>query len=62
MKLKWDDTEIAASARFEAGLVGVGKTADISGVVLESMGEQVDLLSRRIPVATEEAYWRIHLL
>lgn len=39
---------------FEAGLVGVGKTADISGQALDEMGQRISEMSLRIPVATKE--------
>lgn len=41
-------------ADFEAGLIGVGKTADLSGSELASLGKDIDALSKRIPVATGE--------
>ena len=41
-------------ADFEAGLIGVGKTADLSGTELKSLGKDIDALSKRIPVATDE--------
>lgn len=39
---------------FETGLVGVGKTADLSGRALESFGKSIIGLSKNIPVATSE--------
>ena len=41
-------------ADFETGLIGVGKTADLSGAELESLGKDIDELSKRMPVATDE--------
>ena len=41
-------------ADFETGLIGVGKTADLSGVKLEALGKDIDELSKRMPVATDE--------
>jgi TP901 family phage tail tape measure protein/lambda family phage tail tape measure protein len=41
-------------ADFEAGLIGVGKTANLSKTELASLGKDVDGLSKRIPVATDE--------
>ena len=41
-------------ADFEAGLIGVGKTANLSGDQLASLGKDIDALSKRIPVATDE--------
>ena len=41
-------------ADFEAGLIGVGKTADLSGTELASLGKDIDALSKRIPMATDE--------
>lgn len=40
--------------RFEAGLIGVGKTADISGEQLANLGRDVQEIARRVPVATTE--------
>ncbi|HET6416474.1 MAG TPA: phage tail tape measure protein [Polyangiales bacterium] len=45
---------VTDAARFEQGLVGVGKTADLSGAALKALGQDVLELSTRIPVATEE--------
>ena len=36
-------------ARFESGLIGVGKTANIEGAALRSLGADIDELSRRMP-------------
>ncbi len=41
-------------ADFETGLIGVGKTADLSGAELEALGKEIDELSKRMPVATDE--------
>ncbi len=41
-------------ADFEAGLIGVGKTANLSKTELASLGQDIDALSKRIPVATDE--------
>ena len=41
-------------ADFETGLIGVGKTADLSGAELEALGKDIDELSKRMPVATDE--------
>jgi len=41
-------------ADFEAGLIGVGKTANLSKTELASLGKDIDALSKRIPVATDE--------
>ncbi|MBL6934103.1 MAG: phage tail tape measure protein [Alphaproteobacteria bacterium] len=41
-------------ADFEAGLIGVGKTANLSGSELASLGKDIDALSKRLPVATDE--------
>ena len=41
-------------ADFEAGLIGVGKTANLSKTELTSLGQDIDALSKRIPVATDE--------
>ena len=41
-------------ADFEAGLIGVGKTANLSQSALTSLGQDIDALSKRIPVATDE--------
>ena len=41
-------------ADFEAGLIGVGKTANLSKAELASLGQDIDALSKRIPVATDE--------
>jgi TP901 family phage tail tape measure protein/lambda family phage tail tape measure protein len=41
-------------ADFEAGLIGVGKTANLSRTELASLGQDIDALSKRIPVATDE--------
>ena len=41
-------------ADFETGLIGVGKTADLSGTELEALGKEIDELSKRMPVATDE--------
>ncbi|MCP4541404.1 MAG: phage tail tape measure protein [Chloroflexi bacterium] len=41
-------------ADFEAGLIGVGKTANLSGDKLASLGKDIDTLSKRIPVTTDE--------
>ncbi len=41
-------------ADFETGLIGVGKTADLSGAELESLGKDIDELSKRMPVATDK--------
>jgi TP901 family phage tail tape measure protein len=40
--------------QFEKGLVGVGKTADLSGKALEDMGKQIADMSLRLPIATTE--------
>jgi len=40
--------------RFERGLVGVGKTSDISGAQLQSLGSDIRLLSRELPLALDE--------
>lgn len=45
---------IVNAARFEAGLVGVGKTANIEGARLQALGEQIDGLSRRLPNSADE--------
>lgn len=39
---------------FETGLVGVGKTADLSGRALQDFGKEIIGLSKDIPVATSE--------
>jgi TP901 family phage tail tape measure protein/lambda family phage tail tape measure protein len=41
-------------ADFEAGLIGVGKTANLSKSELASLGQDIDALAKRIPVATDE--------
>ena len=41
-------------ADFETGLISVGKTADLSGAELEALGKDIDELSKRMPVATDE--------
>ena len=41
-------------AQFEKGLIGVGKTADISGDRLKELGDEFLTLSKRLPVASEE--------
>ena len=41
-------------ADFEAGLIGVGKTANLSKTELAALGQDIDALSKRIPVATDE--------
>lgn len=41
-------------AAFETGLVGVGKTADLGGAALQALGDQIEGMSKRIPVATAE--------
>ena len=41
-------------ADFETGLIGVGKTADLSGAELEALGKEIEELSKRMPVATDE--------
>lgn len=41
-------------ARFEQGLVGVGKTTDIQGAALDELGADFIALSRDIPVTTAE--------
>jgi TP901 family phage tail tape measure protein len=39
---------------FDRGLIGVGKTADLSGARLEALGSRISALSRRMPVASAE--------
>ncbi len=39
---------------FETGLLGVAKTTGLSGQELQSFGANIDSLSRRIPVTTDE--------
>ncbi|RRQ22908.1 phage tail tape measure protein [Thiohalobacter thiocyanaticus] len=41
-------------AAFEQGLIGIGKTADLTGRDLEEMGNRVQEIARRVPVATTE--------
>lgn len=45
---------IQSFRQFEKGLVGVGKTADISGQELDDFGESIESLSLSIPIATSE--------
>ncbi|PCI51911.1 MAG: phage tail tape measure protein [Alphaproteobacteria bacterium] len=44
-------SSVSGFAAFEQGLVGVGKTTNIVGAELKFLGDDVDALSRRIPVA-----------
>ena len=39
---------------FETALIGVGKTTDIEGQALEDFGDQIDELSKQIPVSSKE--------
>ena len=41
-------------ANFERGLIGVGKTTDISGKALADLGESIRELSRDLPVTSAE--------
>lgn len=41
-------------ADFEEGLIGIGKTADLTGVALQAMGDRVAMISHDLPVATTE--------
>ena len=45
---------IKVFADFEEGLIGVGKTADLSGKELQDFGKEIQALSRRLPFATKE--------
>jgi len=45
---------ITTLAKFETGLVGVGKTADLSGKQLQRLGDDIIALSTRIPATTSE--------
>ncbi|MGN7613052.1 phage tail tape measure protein [Magnetococcales bacterium HHB-1] len=45
---------LQAYGDFEQALVGVGKTADLSGQALEDMGGDIESLSHRVPVAAVE--------
>lgn len=45
---------IRANIEFEQGLIGVGKTTDLAGAQLESLGDEIIALSTRIPVGTRE--------
>ncbi|MBF0153260.1 MAG: phage tail tape measure protein [Magnetococcales bacterium] len=45
---------VLAYAAFEEGLIGVGKTADLSGMRLEKFGTRIETLSQRLPVPAEE--------
>lgn len=45
---------IREAARFEAGLIGVGKTSNIEGARLKALGGEIDALSRRLPNTAEE--------
>lgn len=41
-------------AKYETALVGVGKTTDIQGKKLKNFGKDIQNLSKRIPIATNE--------
>lgn len=45
---------ISAFADFEKGLIGVGKTTNIAGAELDSIGQKIQELSGRVPVATTQ--------
>jgi hypothetical protein len=45
---------IKSSAEFETNLVGIGKTADISGKKLQSLGFDIQVIARDLPIATNE--------
>lgn len=45
---------INSYAGFERALIGVGKTANIEGKALRRFGDEVQKLSKRIPVSTQE--------
>jgi TP901 family phage tail tape measure protein len=45
---------ISATAAFETGLVGVGKTTGIAGAELEALGEQIRGIGSEVPVAVTE--------
>ena len=41
-------------SEFEKGLIGVGKTADLSGFELDQLGQEITDLSKRLPETTRE--------
>lgn len=43
---------VSTLIEFEQGLVGVGKTSDLTGADLDRLGDQIVALSQRVPVAT----------
>lgn len=45
---------VKAAADYETALVGVGKTTDMSGKELESFGQDIQKLGRKIPLSTNE--------
>lgn len=45
---------VRSFAKFETGLIGVSKTTNISGKQLQRFGKEIQNLSKRIPVATDE--------
>lgn len=45
---------VSEFAEFERGLIGVGKTTDITGRQLQDLGRGIDDIARRVPVATEQ--------
>lgn len=47
-------TVVDIYGRFERGLIGVGKTADLAGRELKALGVDIEGLSKRIPVSADE--------
>ncbi|KKM69497.1 hypothetical protein LCGC14_1450160, partial [marine sediment metagenome] len=45
---------IKSSAEFETNLVGIGKTANISGTELQNLGKMIQGIARELPIATNE--------
>lgn len=45
---------VRAYADFERGLIGIGKTADISGAQLRALGADIQVIAREVPIATTE--------
>ena len=45
---------LASFANFERGLIGVGKTSDITGAALTGLGQSIQELSRDLPVTSAE--------